>query len=302
MIPIQLTLRNFLSYRSATLDFRGLETACVCGANGAGKSSLLEGMSWAIWGQSRVESEDDVIHQGQIEAQVEFIFQLHDSLYRIIRTRCRRQGMALEFQVSTEFDPKLSRSTQPLPKTFRPLTEKGIRATQQLIIHHVKLDYETFVNSAYLRQGRADEFMLKRPSDRKQILADLLKLNHYDELADRAKEQARHAKVQVDSLEQQKINRSAQLLDLPSLAAQQAELEATIGHLQRNQTLAQQQLQTLRTDQQQQQHWQSQLQWHQQQQQQQKQDCDRLTQEYHQAESHTQGLVFWICAVAATAS
>ncbi len=291
MIPIQLTLRNFLSYKSATLDFRGLETACVCGANGAGKSSLLEGMSWAIWGQSRVESEDDVIHQGQTEAQVEFIFQLHDSLYRIIRTRCRRQGMALEFQVSTEFDPLLSRSTQPLPKTFRPLTEKGIRATQQLIIHHVKLDYDTFVNSAYLRQGRADEFMLKRPSDRKQILADLLKLNHYDELADRAKEQARQAKVQVDVLEQQKTNRSAQLLDLPLLAAQQAELEATIGHLQQNQAIAQQQLQKLRADQQQQQHWQSQLQWHQKQQQQQKQDCDRLTQEYHQAESHTQALV-----------
>ncbi len=291
MIPIQLTLRNFLSYKSATLDFRGLETACVCGANGAGKSSLLEGMSWAIWGQSRVESEDDVIHQGQTEAQVEFIFQLHNSLYRIIRTRCRRQGMALEFQVSTEFDLTLSRSTLPLPKTFRPLTEKGIRATQQLIIHHVKLDYDTFVNSAYLRQGRADEFMLKRPSDRKQILADLLKLNHYDELADRAKEQARQAKVQVDLLDQQRNNRSAQLLDLPALAAQQAELEATIGQLQQNQTLAQQQLQTLRADQQQQQHWQSQLQWHQKQQQQQKQDCDRLTQEYHQAESHTQGLV-----------
>ncbi len=291
MIPIQLTLRNFLSYKSATLDFRGLETACVCGANGAGKSSLLEGMSWAIWGQSRVESEDDVIHQGQTEAQVEFIFQLHDSLYRIIRTRCRRQGMALEFQVSTEFDLSLSRSSLPLPKTFRPLTEKGIRATQQLIIHHVKLDYETFVNSAYLRQGRADEFMLKRPSDRKQILADLLKLNHYDELADRAKEQARQAKVQVDLLEQQRSNRSAQLLDLPLLAAQQADLETTIAHLQQNQTAAQQQLQTLRADQQQQQHWQSQLQWHQKQQQQQKQDCDRLTQEYHQAESHTQGLV-----------
>lgn len=291
MIPIQLTLRNFLSYRNATLDFRGLATACVCGANGAGKSSLLEGMSWAIWGQSRVESEDDVIHQGETEAQVEFIFQLHESLYRIIRTRCRRQGMALEFQVSTDFDREISRSSEPLPKTFRPLTEKGIRATQQLIIHHVKLDYETFVNSAYLRQGRADEFMLKRPSDRKQILADLLKLNHYDDLADRAKEQARQAKAKVDLLEQQKNNRSAQLLDLPTLAAQQLALETTIAQLQQNQTGNQTRLQTLRADQQQQQNWRSQLQWHQKQQQQQKQDCDRFTQEYHQAESHTQALV-----------
>ena len=42
MIPVQLILKNFLSYRDATLDFRGLHTACICGSNGAGKSSLLE--------------------------------------------------------------------------------------------------------------------------------------------------------------------------------------------------------------------------------------------------------------------
>ena len=291
MIPIQLTLRNFLSYRNATLDFRGLDTACVCGANGSGKSSLLEGMSWAIWGRSRVENEDDVIHHGETEAQVEFTFQLYENLYRIIRTRCRRQGIALEFQVATQFDAEISRSTQPLPKTFRPLTEKGVRSTQQLIVHHVKLDYDTFVNSAYLRQGRADEFMLKRPSDRKQVLADLLKLNHYDDLADAAKEQSRQAKARVDLLEQQQASRIAQRLDLTQLAAQQQILETTIANLQQNQTSSQSKLQTLRTDRQQKDHWQSQLQWHQKQQHHQKQDSDRLTQEYHQAELQTQTLV-----------
>lgn len=53
MIPVQLILKNFLSYRDATLDFRGLHTACICGSNGAGKSSLLEAITWAIWGESR---------------------------------------------------------------------------------------------------------------------------------------------------------------------------------------------------------------------------------------------------------
>ncbi len=291
MIPIQLTLRNFLSYRNAALDFRGLETACVCGANGSGKSSLLEGMAWAIWGRSRAENEDDVIHHGETEAQVEFTFQLYDNLYRIIRTRCRRQGIALEFQVAMQFDAEISRSTQPLPKNFRPLTEKGVRSTQQLIVHHVKLDYDTFVNSAYLRQGRADEFMLKRPSDRKQVLADLLKLNHYDDLADAAKEQSRQAKARVDLLEQQQASRIAQRLDLTQLVAQQQILEATIANLQQNQTSSQSKLQALRTNRQQKEHWQSQLQWHQKHYRHQKQDSDRLTQEYHQAELQTQTLV-----------
>jgi DNA repair protein SbcC/Rad50 len=191
MIPLQLTLRHFLSYREATLDFQGLHTACICGANGAGKSSLLEAISWGIWGESRVANEDDVIHQGESEARVDYSFRMHDNTYRVIRTRYRGQGMTLDFQVATA-DGK-----------FRPLTAKTLRMTQQLIIEQINLDYETFINSAYLRQGRADEFMLKRPGERKQILADLLKLQHYDELADRARDQSRQIKGQLESLERQ---------------------------------------------------------------------------------------------------
>mgnify|MGYP001552910520 CR=1 FL=1 len=48
VIPKQLQLKNFLSYREATLDFDGIHVACIAGPNGAGKSSLLEAMAWAI--------------------------------------------------------------------------------------------------------------------------------------------------------------------------------------------------------------------------------------------------------------
>jgi DNA repair protein SbcC/Rad50 len=143
MIPQQLTLQNFLSYRAATLDFRGLHTACVCGANGAGKSSLLEAISWAIWGESRAAAEDDVIHIGTKEAQVDFIFTIHQQTYRVIRTRQRGQGVALEFQIAQG----MVNSATPASAaslSFRSLTEKGIRATQQLILEHLKLDYESY--------------------------------------------------------------------------------------------------------------------------------------------------------------
>ena len=184
MVPKQITLNNFLSYREASLDFEGLHVACIAGPNGAGKSSLLEAMAWAIWGQSRVATDDDVIHQGTLEARVVFIFAQGEQVYRIIRSRHRMHGSSLEFQVETEGG-------------YRVLTQRGIRATQELICHHLKLDYDTFINSAYLRQGRADDFMLKRPSERKEILADLLKLDQYDCLADQAKEHMRQAKAAV---------------------------------------------------------------------------------------------------------
>ena len=97
MIPLQLTLKNFLSYRHATLNFRGLHTACICGANGAGKSSLLEAITWVVWGKSRAATEDDVIHGGANNVRVDFEFSYSHQTYRIIRTRPRGRSSSLEF-------------------------------------------------------------------------------------------------------------------------------------------------------------------------------------------------------------
>ena len=112
MIPKQLTLCNFLSYRAATLNFDGLQVACVSGPNGSGKSSLLEAIAWAIWGHSRTVAEDDVVHLGTLEAQVDLTFEHQQQLYRVVRSRRRNQGGSLEFQVKTE-------------QGFRPLTQRG---------------------------------------------------------------------------------------------------------------------------------------------------------------------------------
>ncbi|WP_448571324.1 AAA family ATPase [Trichothermofontia sp.] len=288
MIPLQLTLHNFLSYREATLDFRGLQTACICGPNGAGKSSLLEAIGWCLWGNSRAASEEDVIHLGTDEAQVDFIFQCQQQVYRVIRSRRRRHGTLLEFQVATATDPEELRDclhdrAQPdfLPTLcFRPLTEKSVRATQQAILQHLKLDYETFINSAYLRQGRADEFMLKRPNERKQILADLLKLDQYDVLADQAKDKARQFKAELEVLSQTLTRTTTQLESLTTIAAEQADLEEQIAHLQKAQERDRANLQKLQAEQHQRQTWQQQRSWQQQQQRIFQQDCQRLRQEH----------------------
>ncbi|HEY9736057.1 MAG TPA: SMC family ATPase, partial [Trichocoleus sp.] len=267
MIPRQLTLKNFLSYRDATLDFKGLHVACISGPNGAGKSSLLEAIAWAVWGHSRAASEDDVIHLGELEARVDFTFEHNRQIYRILRTRRRNQASALEFQVQTE-------------SGFSVLTLRGIRATQQLICQHLKLDYDTFVNSAYLRQGRADEFMLKRPSDRKQILADLLKLEQYDELAERAKERMRQGKAHIDVLRAQKTDLEAQLLLRSQVAQSHQSLKTLLDNLNQGQQSLQQRLEQLHSQGQQRQIWHQQLQLQRQQQGHLQQGLDRLQTEH----------------------
>ncbi|HLP87073.1 MAG TPA: SMC family ATPase [Nostocaceae cyanobacterium] len=266
MIPVQLTLKNFLSYRDATLDFNGLHTACICGANGAGKSSLLEAMTWAVWGESRAATEDDVIHAGAKEVRVDFTFQCNQQIYRVIRTRPRGGTGVLEFQIAT-------------PKGFSPLTGKGVRATQDVILQHIKLDYETFINSAYLRQGRADEFMIKPPTKRKEILAELLKLNQYDDLEERAKDTTKQYKIRGEELERSLGNIKLQLQQRETTEGQRKELEAELNQLQQQQELEKINLQSLQVVQHQRQSWEQQLSFVRQQYQNLCQDSDRLQQE-----------------------
>jgi DNA repair protein SbcC/Rad50 len=266
MIPQRLTLKNFLSYRQATLDFSGLHTACICGANGAGKSSLLEAITWAIWGESRAATEEDVIHAGADEVQVDFIFSYQDVTYRVIRTRPRKGNSVLEFQVQT-------------PAGFKPLTSRGVRSTQQLIVEHLRLDYDTFINSAYLRQGRADEFMLKKPSDRKQVLADLLKLDRYETLALQAKDMSREFKGQAELLGRELDNIKIQLQQRDAIALQHAQIESQLATLQQAQLQDREQLQQRQAIQHQRQTWEQQLGWYRQQYQNLIQDCDRLQQD-----------------------
>ena len=266
MIPVQLTLKNFLSYSDATLDFNGLHTACICGANGAGKSSLLEAITWAIWGESRASSEDDVIQTGAKEVRVDFTFTSFNQIYRVIRTRYRGQSSSLEFQVDT-------------PSGFKALTAKGVRATQQEILTHIKIDYDTFINSAYLRQGRADEFMLKRPNERKEILAELLKLNQYDDLEDRAKDLSRSFKAQAEQVERSIESMQTQLQQRLEVAALSTQLEEKVNYLQQQQAYDNVKVQSLQVVQHQRQNWEQQLGFLRQQHLNLSQESSRLTQD-----------------------
>lgn len=266
MIPIQLIIKNFLSYRDAALDFSGLHTACICGSNGAGKSSLLEAITWAIWGESRATVEDDVIHSGAKEVRIDFTFQSGQQTYRVIRNRVRGGTSILEFQIETT-------------SGFRALTGKGLKATQDVILEHIKLDYETFINSAYLRQGKADEFMLKRPAERKEILAELLKLNQYDELEERAKNSFKIYRIRGEDLERSLENIKVQLQQREITENQRAELEAQLQDLQQVQTFENSQLQSLQVIQHQRQNWEQQLNFLRQRYDNLSQDSDRLQQE-----------------------
>ncbi len=265
MIPLQLTLKNFLSYRDATLNFKGLHTACICGANGAGKSSLLEAITWVVWGKSRAATEDDVINGGAKNVRVDFDFSCNGQTYRVIRSRTRGRSSSLEFQVETKAG------------NFKSITAKGLRGTQEEIVSCLKLDYDTFTNSAYLRQGRADEFMLRRPSERKQILADLLKLDRYEELAVKAKDTAKEYKGRLEQLQHNLEPLEIELAKRKEIAVELEQVNQELAQLKALQDLDRAKLQELQATEYQRQTWEKQLTIQQTQHQNLSQDCDRAT-------------------------
>ena len=159
MIPLKLTVRNFLCYRENVppLDFTGLHIACLCGANGHGKSALLDSITWALWGKARGRVQDEMISYGADECRVELDFSSRDQKYRVIRSHARggtrRRSGASDLQLMVvAYD------------TARPVTGDMMRETQARIDQTIGMDYDTFINSAFLVQGRADEFTNKTPA------------------------------------------------------------------------------------------------------------------------------------------
>ncbi len=224
MIPIKLALRNFMCYHNTVppLNFESFHVACLCGDNGNGKSALLDAITWALWGKARAKSDDDLIHLGEGEMQVEFEFAVGRNHYRVLRNRAKgkltRSGLRgagqslLELQIAT-------------PDGFSPITGNTIGETQQKIIEILRMDYQTFINSALLLQGRADEFSMKRPGERKEVLANILGLSLYDELERLAKDHSKEKEIE-------QRNRSDNLLRIEQQLEQKGKYEADLQETQ----------------------------------------------------------------------
>lgn len=230
MIPRLLTLKNFLSYQEASLDFQGLHTACICGANGAGKSSLLEAMTWAIWGKCRIPRDLDLIHLGMDFVRVDFEFICNRQTYRVIRSRSRTKNVTLEFQILTP------------QGTYRSLTRKAIKDTQREIDRELHLDYETFAQSAYLKQGEADNFMQQKPTERKEFLARLLQLDKYDLAAQKARDKARTLKARGEVVTETIADKEVRIAGKGAILAELETLATYLGELRQQQSHHQTQL------------------------------------------------------------
>ncbi len=228
MIPLHLTLSGFLSYRDQVeLDFSGFDLACIAGSNGAGKSSLLDAITWSLFGQAR-KRDDSLINSREDLAEVSFIFSYESNIYRVLRTKPRNKITQLEFHILS-LDP--GQNLDWRSGSWKPLTERTLRDTEARIQETLRLDYETFVNASFFLQGKADQFTQQRPGDRKRILTSILGLEIWEVYRQRAGEQRRTIESDIQALEGRMQEINAELDEEASRVEHLRQLEADLKEL-----------------------------------------------------------------------
>ena len=218
MIPISLKISGFLSYRTqAKLNFENFDLACISGDNGAGKSSILDAITWSLFGQAR-KKDDSLVNLQSKVAEVIYDFRYENNVYRIQRTMPRGKKKNLEFQI---YDDGL----------WRPLTEATMRETQARIEQTLRLDYDTFVNAAFFLQGKADQFTQQTASKRKETLGSILGLEIWDEYKARASTQRREIEKKLDIVDGRIAEINEELDEEPARKEKLAKLEDELEFL-----------------------------------------------------------------------
>ncbi|MFC2026658.1 AAA family ATPase, partial [Chloroflexota bacterium] len=247
MIPVKLKMRNFMPYRGNVppFSFEGIHTACICGDNGNGKSALVDAITWALWGKTRTEgtkiNDDALIHLGETDMEVEFDFAVVEQPYRIIRKHAKPKRQTGSGQSSLDLFIASDDG-------FKVISSNTLRETQQKIISLINMDYDTFINSAFLRQGHADEFTKQPPAKRKEVLASILRLSLYDQLEDRARELGKRQQAEKAQLETSIQDINQELSQKPEIEAELEQAQKELAYLENEIDDYQQKLNHLRQE------------------------------------------------------
>lgn len=227
MLLETLHLRNYRSFADCRLDLSGVQAAVIHGPTGAGKSSLIDGLLWALYG---VQRGTDYQRIGTDTTAVEVTWRHGGTLYRVVRTRSTRTKSG---KSDLSFSARAGDSWQPIGG-------KTIADTEAAIVRTIGMDYHTLTSGPISLQGLSDKFT--RPPDvridgrvytgrqaRIQILAQLLGLGRYEALHKQAAGLARDLDARAGALEAQTAAATLRLAARPGLQREAQTAEAALA-------------------------------------------------------------------------
>jgi exonuclease SbcC len=190
MRPLRLRIHGFTCFREEQeIDFSGLDLFAIAGPTGAGKTSILDAMVFALYGEvPRMGAQrlGELISLGLDRASAVLDFEVGAVSYRVMR-KIRRHGAA-----QTWLERLAGGAWHPLADTVR-----GVE-------HEVKkllgIDAGTFLKAVVLPQGQFADFLKSKPGPRRGMLRTLLQLDVYERMRERANQLARGAAQTAESL------------------------------------------------------------------------------------------------------
>ncbi|NNL13333.1 MAG: SMC family ATPase, partial [Acidimicrobiia bacterium] len=194
MRPLELTLRGFQSYASEqTFDFRDRRLLGVVGPIGSGKSSLLDGIAFALYGKTPRAGRGtrDLINQRGASAHVELWFEVEGEIWRAVRA-LRRKGQSAH---------NLYRHAEADAESERLEEVTGERAMTARIDELLGLDFDAFNRSVFLAQNRFAEFLQATAAQRDAVLKGVFGFDRLDQMAVVAKARRDDVREQLADLE-----------------------------------------------------------------------------------------------------
>ena len=195
MRPEALEIEGFTAFREKTprIEFGDAELFALTGPTGAGKSSLIDAMIFALYGSvPRLGATlvEPVISKGKQEARIRLDFTLADQHYTAVRVVRRTSTGG-----ATTKEARLESGAEVLAATVKELNEQ--------VLALIGLDFEQFTTCVALPQGEFARFLKQTPGDRQKLLSQLLGLDVYKRVRAEAVAAQKVALAQIQLLNAQ---------------------------------------------------------------------------------------------------